>query len=206
MVFPGEQGSTGHKGKYWLKKRQASNHVCSAGALGSDCVLCPRKSVPGSAKCRLFKLKDSEQWLNKGGSLIVWMSVWVTQEQVEAAKGREIVRRSGNTEQLVSVERGPARLGWHPLHERHSTVCPCSAISQGRWLGFVKAVWQTLLWYERKHLYKAVSVEIQGTKMLKKENATLYYMYELLWWKSLCFPLCSLKDPSLKQTSTHLWE
>lgn len=145
--------------------------MCSAGArrLGTDCVLYPRKSVPGSAQCRQLKLKDSEQWLNKGESLTVWVSGWVgDSEKVEATKGGESARRSGHMAQLVSVERGPARLGWHPLHRRHWTFCLCSTISQGRWFGVVKTVWQTLLWCEMKHPYKAIRIGIQGTKMLKK--------------------------------------
>lgn len=155
----------------WKRNRQAILPVCSAGAwlVDNDCGLCPRKSVPGSAKCRQFKLKDSGQWLNEGGSLIVWVSDCVGDSgQVEAAKGRESVRRSGHTKQLESVERGPTRLGWCPQCRGHWTFCACSAITQGRWFGVVKIVWQTLLWCERKHLYKAVRIGIQGTKMLNK--------------------------------------
>lgn len=76
--------------------------------------------MPGSAQCQQFKSKGSEQRLNKGGTPTVWVSGCVgDSEQLEAAKGGDSVRRSGHTEQPVSVERGPARLGWLPLHRGH---------------------------------------------------------------------------------------
>lgn len=168
----------------WKRDWQAILPVCSAGArlLGSDCVLCPHKSVPGSAKCRQFKLKDSEQWLNKGGSLIVWVSDCEgDSEQVETGsqQGGESVRRSGHTEQLVSVERGSARLDWHPLHRGHCNFCPRSAMSQGRWFGVVKTAWQTLMWCE-------TSLQSSQGRNLGDKSAEEVNCYFILYvWTSL---------------------
>lgn len=129
------------------RDRQAILPVCGAGArlLGNDCVLCPRKSVPGCAKGSPVKLKGSQRWLNKGASLIVWVADCVgDSEQVEAAEGGDSVRRSEDTVRLV--ERGQP--GWVGIW----TFCPCSAVSQSRWSGVVKTAWQTSLWRGRKHL------------------------------------------------------
>lgn len=179
----GGQGSTGRlflacKGKCWLKESQASSSACTwCGILAAWRCLCPGKSVLVSAKGSQFRLKDFEQWLSAGESLIVW----VTQSEWEQPRvGRRAWRGAGRLSNLRVPWQGEgfdrSELGSSGQGILNSSSM-CLALRQGGCLGCRKQ--QTLLWRERKHLFKSVRIGKYREKMPKKYNAISYYICEL---------------------------
>lgn len=168
----GGEGRTGrllrtHKSKCWLKQRQRNNSTCAwCRSPAAWRWLCPGKSVPGSAKGSQFKLKEIEQWLSAGESLIVW----VTQSEWEQPRaGRRTWQMAGrwsnqwmpwqgegfDQSKLRSCEQGIL-----------SSSSMCSALIQGGYFG-VEETWQTLLRCERKHFFKSVKIGNRGKKCWK---------------------------------------
>lgn len=199
----GGQGGTGRlsharKGKCWLKQRQVSSHACArCRSPAAWHWLCPGKSVPGSAKGSQFKLKDFEQWLSTGESLMgdsereqpragrrawggpgrqsnVWEPWWGdgSNKSELVSSGQGIL----NSSSMLSSE--PRGMFWEGIHIEDVAV----------------------MWKETS--FQSSQDRKQGKKNAK--NVQCYFKFYVwpFWGKSLCFPLSSLKDPSLTHTST----
>ena len=135
-----------HKGKCWLKQRQACSPACiRCRSPAAWFWPCPGKSVPGSAKCSEFKLKEFEWWLSTGESLIVW----VTQSEWEQPRmGKRVWGGPGRPSSLqVPWWEGGfnqsklASFGQGMLNPSSR----CSALSQGGWgnnMADIAVVWK----------------------------------------------------------------